>query len=128
MDQVTFDAFNGIPSITAGYVFKTVTRECSSTKLMNQLDFDANVFNWTIFYNYSISFGEDVPFLMNQITRAIGRQLRNNSVDINLQGVKLFPTLASSQNSADIISDGSAIAFFFILNSLFPGLFPFLWH
>jgi hypothetical protein len=55
LQNVLYDAFGQPPEYAGGYHFK-------------QLDYSQNVFSWSIYYNYSISFGEGKCFFQKKIS------------------------------------------------------------
>ena len=76
LENKLFSLHNTLPSVTAGYYFKN-------------LNFIENEFSWGLFYNHSLTRGEDVPILMNRMTNAITKSL-NNPFRVVLAGVKVF--------------------------------------
>jgi hypothetical protein len=56
-------------------------------------------------YNYSVSFGIHVPYLMNRISNTLAQSLKNNSFTMELTGIKTFPTHKDNNgDQIDIIS------------------------
>jgi hypothetical protein len=51
-----------LPSIISGYYFK-------------QINFSTNTFEWSLYFNHSLAYGEDVPFILNKITNLISTYL-----------------------------------------------------
>jgi hypothetical protein len=107
MEDTIFNAFEQLPYLAGGYYF-------------TELNFETNTFDWAFVSNTSLTYEEDVPLLMNQMTNAIAKSLKE-PVRIVLEGVKTMPVSHSSDGiKPDIIAQGGTIAYQLILHQLLP--------
>ena len=75
LENKIYELHNELPSVVGGYYFKNI-------------NFAENEFSWGLFYNHSLTRGEDVPFLLNRMTNAISKSL-STPFRIVLDGVKV---------------------------------------
>eukprot|EP01114_Cavostelium_apophysatum_P020991 TRINITY_DN7191_c0_g1_i5.p1 TRINITY_DN7191_c0_g1~~TRINITY_DN7191_c0_g1_i5.p1 ORF type:complete len:1762 (+),score=405.22 TRINITY_DN7191_c0_g1_i5:86-5371(+) len=106
LEDILYRGHNLEPNYAGGYLFQ-------------KMDFQSYEFQFSVVYNHSLTFGEDVPFLINRVTNAIAKGL-DSPASVALTGLKLFPTLASEGDKPDIITLSMGILIFLVLHQLFP--------
>eukprot|EP01119_Soliformovum_irregulare_P016146 TRINITY_DN4639_c1_g1_i1.p1 TRINITY_DN4639_c1_g1~~TRINITY_DN4639_c1_g1_i1.p1 ORF type:complete len:1195 (-),score=473.31 TRINITY_DN4639_c1_g1_i1:27-3611(-) len=106
MDDYVFSAHNDLPSIVGGYRFELMEPGSSTYK-------------FSVLYNYTLTLGEDVPYLLNQITDAIAKQ-SEKPFSIKLKAIKLMPNEASPGLALDVLAIGGSITYVLILQQLLP--------
>ncbi len=84
------------------------------------MDFNStNTFRYSVIFNYTLTIGEDVPYLMNRIGNTIAQHL-DTPAKIVLQGLKAMPTHKSGGYVVDIMATGGTITYTLILHQLMP--------
>eukprot|EP01121_Diplochlamys_sp_Union-15-3_P000931 TRINITY_DN10786_c0_g1_i6.p1 TRINITY_DN10786_c0_g1~~TRINITY_DN10786_c0_g1_i6.p1 ORF type:complete len:784 (+),score=104.40 TRINITY_DN10786_c0_g1_i6:45-2354(+) len=87
----------------------------------HDVDLVNGLFNFSIFYNLTISRGRELPLLINFIGNALWRTLRgNSSYDLlEFSGTRNFPT-ERQKNDFDLVSLISSDFYVYIFQLLFP--------
>lgn len=108
IEKYVYDSWDdGQIRIVGGYSFE-------------ELDFTNNEFSWFVYFNHTLTFGEDVPFLMNRMTNAIA-QLMDEPAIVKLKGIKEMPTLAKDKIfELDLPSLAGAFFYMLVLLQLMP--------
>lgn len=123
LEQSFLTAHVNNPRVVGGYIFDEVNFPRNFGEISDpifQVDLTANRFKWSVVFNYSLTLGEDVPFMINRITNAIAKGLPQPT-RIVLEGVKPMPVRERAAGfGRDIIALGGTLAYFFLLNQLLP--------
>eukprot|EP01104_Vermistella_antarctica_P000233 TRINITY_DN1027_c0_g1_i1.p1 TRINITY_DN1027_c0_g1~~TRINITY_DN1027_c0_g1_i1.p1 ORF type:complete len:919 (+),score=265.13 TRINITY_DN1027_c0_g1_i1:431-3187(+) len=82
-----------------------------------EMDYDKERFRYTVFFNETLGSGNELPFLIGQITRRLSQQVSN--IVVGLTSLRLFPT-KDDFVTFDIKSAVGPLVYLIILHQLFP--------
>eukprot|EP01117_Protostelium_nocturnum_P005730 TRINITY_DN2068_c0_g1_i1.p1 TRINITY_DN2068_c0_g1~~TRINITY_DN2068_c0_g1_i1.p1 ORF type:complete len:1746 (+),score=587.77 TRINITY_DN2068_c0_g1_i1:107-5344(+) len=110
MESQMYSRSREIPKVAGGYQFK-------------QFDYVNNQVDFNVYYNFTISSGDELPFLINRITNAAAAGVATGSggpYTNRMLGIKTFPTRKATIGRIDIVSLGASILIVLILQQLLP--------